>query len=159
MDPATAGSLWKSRYSELFEDIVDAAGDPADIVEGHVGHRVEVNAQFVGAIEIGVAHRPRVEIDTAQVDGPNNVRHVKGAELLGRTARGKVHSRGVEPVGPRGGDALLEKHFPVDPVGKTLEDGWPPVNTSERPFADRNVVLDELHFRYWDIREKHLAGP
>jgi hypothetical protein len=53
----------------------------------------------------------------------------------------------------------LEKDFPVDPVRKALEDGRPPVNTSERPFANRNVVLDELHFRYWDIREKHLARP
>jgi hypothetical protein len=79
VDPAASGSLWKTRHTELFEHFVYATGDLADIVEGDAGHGVEVNAKFVGAIEVGVAHRPGVEIDTAQVYRPNNVRHVEGA--------------------------------------------------------------------------------
>ena len=112
MDPATAGSLWEPGYTELFEDIVDAAGDLADIVEGHPGHRVEVDTQFVGAIEIGVANRPRVEIDAAQVNRPNNVRHVQGAKLFGGTPRGKMDSRRVEPVGPRSSGRAFGKRLP-----------------------------------------------
>ena len=79
MDPAASGSLWETGQTELFEHFVYAAGDPADIVEGDARHRVEVNAKFVRAIEIGVAHWPRVEIDTAQVYRPNNVRNIKRA--------------------------------------------------------------------------------
>jgi hypothetical protein len=83
VDPSATGSLWETRHTKLVEDLVHTTSDPTDVVESHPWHRVKVDTKFVGTIEIGIAHWPRVEIDTTEVHRPNDVRDVEGAELLG----------------------------------------------------------------------------
>ena len=67
----------------LVEDGLRFERHPPDGVEGNSGLRVEVDAQLVGMVGVGAAYRPRVQVETSQVDRPQDVGHVHRAQLLG----------------------------------------------------------------------------
>ena len=47
------------------------------------GHRVEVDAELVGVLEVVGADRMRVQVDAAEVDDPRELRGVAHDDLVG----------------------------------------------------------------------------
>ena len=62
--------------------------DLDDLPPGDAGHRVEVDPQLVGVVEVLGAHRVRVEVDAAEVDHPGERRGVADDDLVGERAGG-----------------------------------------------------------------------
>jgi L-alanine-DL-glutamate epimerase-like enolase superfamily enzyme len=73
------------------------------------GLGIEIDAQLVGMLEILATHRPGIEVQAAEVDRPDEVRHVNRAEFLRVLAARKFDHDGLEPPGALVGDPLLEK--------------------------------------------------
>ncbi len=82
VDPARARRLGPAAQAVVLQDVPHDHRDPAHVVPRGLGRGVEIDAQLVGAVEVGAARRPRVEVDHAQVDRPREVRRVLGHELL-----------------------------------------------------------------------------
>ena len=100
----------------LREHLAGAAGDRAHLVEVDVGHRVEVDAQLVGAVEVAAAHRPRVPVDHAEVDAPGEVGRVVDDELArGAPAREAGRSRSSATSGALSGTRFWKKKSPPTP--------------------------------------------
>ena len=72
----------------LGEDVADDHRDAAHVVPSDAGRRIEVDAQLVGVVEVLAPGGPRVEVDDAEVDRPDEVRGVVGDELLGGAPEG-----------------------------------------------------------------------
>ena len=61
-------------------------GDAANIVPTDAGNRIEIDAQFVGMIEIAGAHRVRVQFDAAKVHDPGKPGCVIDYDFFGGSA-------------------------------------------------------------------------
>ena len=61
--------------------------DVADLRPGHARHRIEVDPQLVGMIQVVGADRVRVQVDAAEVDDPGEARRFVDDDLVGRPAR------------------------------------------------------------------------
>ena len=71
VESAGARRLGPRRQPVLFENLPHQQGDVDDLLPGHPGHRVEVDAQFIGVIQIRRPDRMRIEVDAAQVHRPH----------------------------------------------------------------------------------------
>ena len=65
----------------LLQHLAHAERDLAHLGERHLRAGVEVDAQLVGMVEIGAAHRPGIPVDHAEVDAPDEMGGVVGHEL------------------------------------------------------------------------------
>ena len=84
----------------LGEEGAHLESDGAHVGEGDAGTGIEVDAQLVGVVQVGRAHRVRVELEAAEVRDPGETRRVVDDQLLGFTPRGKVQRRRAQPLGP-----------------------------------------------------------
>ena len=64
----------------------------ADLGPLHARHRIEVDAQLVGMLEVLGAHRVRVQLQAGEVREPGERRGVARHDLLGRAPDGKRSS-------------------------------------------------------------------
>ena len=110
---ARAGGLRPADEAALVEHLarderdVDGLCRPAD-----ARHRVEIDAQLVGMLEVVGAHRVRVQVDAAEVDDPQELRRVAHDDLVapcGPTGSESVDR--LDPVGVLVGRALLEERL------------------------------------------------
>ena len=72
-------------------------------------------------------------------------------------SRGKV-TRGLDPLRPLLGHALLVDHLALDAVREPPQLRRPLVERAHDPVADREVVADEIQLRLLPRREEHLVG-
>jgi hypothetical protein len=56
--------------SPISSRTLDLERDAAHVVPLNAGIRIEIDAQFVGVIEIARAHRMRMQLDAAEIDDP-----------------------------------------------------------------------------------------
>jgi hypothetical protein len=82
----------------LLEDLAGRDGHLPHRVEGHTGLRVEIHPQLVGMVDVAASHRPRVQVDAAEIDGPHDVGEVDRAELAGKKTLSGFDSRTVRPA-------------------------------------------------------------
>ena len=81
----------------VLEHLAGHLRDVEDLPPRHAGHRVEVDAEFVGVVEVVGEHRMRVEVDAAQVDRPRQAGRVVDDGLFGRGARTRTAVRRRRP--------------------------------------------------------------
>ena len=82
------------------------------------GLGVEVHPQLVGVVDVGPAHRPRVEVEAAEVRGPDDVGDVDRAQLVGvATARERRPGPSRSTPGRCGGTRFWKKGSSVAPFG------------------------------------------
>ena len=86
VEAARPGRLRPRGQPVVLEHLAGHQRDVDDLPPGHPGHRVEVDAQFVGMVEVVGEHRMRVEVDAAQVDRPGQAGRVMDDGLFGRGA-------------------------------------------------------------------------
>ena len=85
-----------------------------DVLEGGFRRWVEVDAQLVGVVDVVGAHGPGVEVDAAEVDGPDDVgRLVAGTSSSAAAAAREGDTGGIDASsGAILGRPLLEEELP-----------------------------------------------
>ena len=132
-------------------------GDVADLRPADAGHRVEVDAQLVGMVEVVGPDRVRVEVDAAEVDDPGEACRVVDDDLVGGTAGREGQRHRPQPLGPVLGRPLLEEGLARGAVDEALQRHRPPTGAGEGARGDREVVADEVELRRPDRLEEDLA--
>ena len=88
VDAARSRRLRPADEPEVGERGLHDARDLAQLVPGDAGHRIEIDAQLVGVIEILGAHRVRVQLEAGEVGHPRQRGRVARHDLL-RGAAGR----------------------------------------------------------------------
>ena len=157
VEAARAGGLRPRGEPVVLQHLLGHQGDLDDLPPVDAGHRVEVDAQLVGVVEVLGQHRMRVEVDAAEVDHPGQRGGVADHHLLGRAARGVVQLRHLDPVGPARRCPLLEERLLVDALHEALEDHRPAGDPAQRAVRHREVVVDQVELGVPARREDHLV--
>ena len=123
----------------------------------HARHRIEIDAQLVGMIEIVGAHRMRVQLEAGEVRHPGERRGVARHDLFRAAARGKAQRHDLDPRRPRCRRALLIEELAVDAVGIAHEHVGPAAGAAQRAVGHREVVAREVELRVARLRKQHLA--
>ena len=152
-----AGRLRPADDADLVEQRAHLTPCFTDVVEGHAGLRVEVDAQLVGVLGIGGDVGPDVEAETAEVHRPHDVREVGGDEGLRRRAVRCADGRRLEPLGHVLRHALLEERRPGRAVGEPLHEHRSSAHRAQEWFLDCAVVLDEVELGLAAFGEHDLA--
>ena len=101
----------------------------------HAGHRVEVDAQLVGMVEVLGADRVRVEVDAAEVVDPGEAGRVVDDDLVGGPARREGQGRRPDELGQVLRRPLLEERLAGGAVDEPLERHRPAAGAAQRPVA------------------------
>jgi hypothetical protein len=136
--------LGQAAEAVLFEERFHFEGDGADVGPLDAGAGVEIDAEFVGVIEVGGADGVRVELDAAEVDDPGEAGGVVDDDLFGGAAGGKGERDGAQPVGEIGGSALLVEGLGFGSVDEALEDDGAVAMPLQRAGRDGEEVADEV---------------
>lgn len=118
MQAAAAGGLGETaQAAELVEDGAQFVGGADGVVEVGAGLRVEVDAEFVGAVDVGAPHRPgwkvRVPYWAAHTTAASSVGHISSAlRPLGKV----MWAVGIQS-GMFLGARFWKKFSPVTPSG------------------------------------------
>ncbi len=161
VDAAGAGGFGPSLEADLGEEGLDLEGDAADVVPADAWAGVEIDAEFVGVVEVGGADGVGVELDAAEVDDPGEAGGVVEDDFFGGAAGGKREGDGAEPgwAGFGVGCAFLVEGFAVGAVDEALEDEGAIFDSADRAGSDGEVVADEVQLGELDFaREVELAG-
>ena len=124
---------------------------------GDAGHRVEVDAQLVGMVEVVGPDRVRVEVDAAEVDDPGQA--AASSTTISSAVRpdGKVSVAVRIQSGAFSGARFWKNGSPAAPSTKRLSAiGRPPAPRSA-PVGDGQVVVDEVELGVAGLREVDLA--
>ncbi len=157
VDPLRARGLGVAAQPVLGQHVAHHHRRPPHRVPGDPRRRIEVDAQLVGMVEVAAARRPRVEVDDAEVDGPDEVGLVVGHELLGGAPGREVDGRGLEPVRHLLRHALLPDGLFHDPVDEALHDRRALANVHEHGIGGGHVVLGEVELRPAGLGEVDLG--
>ncbi len=129
----------------VLEHLASHQRDVDDLRPVHAGHRVEVDPQFVGVVEVVGAHRVRVEVDAAEVDRPHQAGRRRGAPPpWPRCPDAYLQLGDVDPVRPLLGGALLEDRLLGDALDEPFEDHRPVGDAAQRAVGHREVVVDQV---------------
>ncbi|SHU16053.1 Uncharacterised protein [Mycobacteroides abscessus subsp. abscessus] len=118
--------------------------DIQDLAPRHPRHRVQVDAQLVGVVQVIGAHRMRIEIDTAEVDHPGQRRRIGDDGLAGRGPARIVQLRRGDPIRTFFRHALLKHRLLRDALDEPLQDHRPVAYPAQRPVCDIEVVVDQV---------------
>ena len=129
----------------------------ADLRPRDAGHRVEVDPQLVGVVEVLGADRVRVEVEAAEVRDPGEAGGLVEHDLVGGPAGREGERRRPDPLGRVVGGALLEERLLLGAVDEALERHRPAAHARQRPVGDREEVADEVELRVPGPGEVHLV--
>jgi hypothetical protein len=71
---------------EVGERRAHDGGHLAHLVPGHTGHRIEIDPQLVGMVEVLGAHRVRVQLEAGEVGHPGQRRGIARHHFVRRPA-------------------------------------------------------------------------
>ena len=157
VDALGAGGLRVALEFVVGKHVTDDHRGAADVVPADSLGGVEVDPQLVGMVEVAPPRRPRVEVDDAEVDRPDDVGGVGGDQLLGGATRREGDGRRLQPLGHFLRHPLLPDRLLHDPVDEALHHGRPPAQVDQRRLGDRQVVLDDVELRPAGLGEVDLA--
>ena len=157
VDAAVPRGLGPARVADLREHLSHERRHPLAVAKRRAGLRIDVDAQLVWMLRVAPPRRPRVEVDDGEVCGPDHLRELGDAELVGMTARGEGHARRLDPLRTLLGNALLVDRLARDPVREAAELRRPLVQRADDSLTDREVVLGEVALRLHRLREEHLV--
>src|SRR5690606_14895780 len=152
-----AGGLGPAAQTVLVEHGAQFVGGADGVVVVGAGLRVEVEAQFVGVVDVVPAHRPGVEGERAVLGRPHHGALLGGAHLVGAASAGEGDVRGGDPVGHALGGALLVEPLAGDAVGVALEGGGPLAQGAQQAGGDRLVVARHVQLGVAALREEDLV--
>ena len=142
--------MWKPRDPDVFGQAVRpwssstsrATSATSTICRhGDPGHRIEVDAQFVGVIEVVGQHRMRVEVDAAQVDRPGQPAASWMTASFAEVPRRVRSSATSIQSGRFSGARFWNTASCVDALDEALEDHRAARHAAQRAVGDGEVVL------------------
>ena len=136
MEAPRPGGLGPRRQPVVLEHLAGDQRHLDDLPPVDPGHRVEVDPQLVGMVEVVGAHRMRIEVDAAEVDRPDQAGGVVDDRFLGRRARRVLQLGDIDAVGPFLRGALLEHGLLGDALDEPLEDHRPVGHAAQRSVGD-----------------------
>ncbi|MFZ0296739.1 MAG: hypothetical protein WAM13_00170 [Candidatus Sulfotelmatobacter sp.] len=98
---ARAAGFRPTTKANLIEKTLHFKRDAANIVPTDAGNRIQIDAQFIGMIEIAGAHRMRVQFDAAKVHNPGKSGCIIDPNFFGGTAGRERQSDSPQPVWTR----------------------------------------------------------
>src|SRR5262249_52294326 len=141
---ARTGGLGPADETEVFEHRARHQGDLQHLSPRDSGHRIEVNTQLVGMLEIPGPYRVRVQLEAAEVREPGQRRRIVRHALLRRASRRKVQLDHVNPGWAGPGRALLVEVLAVDTLRVANQHVGTAASPAERALCDSDVVTDEI---------------
>jgi len=84
MHPARARRLGPADQPKVRQHFARDLGDLAYLRPLDPWHRIEIDAQLVGVIEVLGAHRMRMQLETGEVGKPSERRGILGDDFIGR---------------------------------------------------------------------------
>ena len=70
MHPLGARGLHEWHHAERLKRVTDRQGGSEDLGKAGTRHRIEIEVQVVGAVDVVTASVPLIEVDAAEVDDP-----------------------------------------------------------------------------------------
>src|SRR5690606_31503459 len=126
VEAPAAGGLGPAHRAQLVQHLAHDVGDAADPGRRAVGHRVEVDAPLVGALDVAPAGAPGVELDRRHLDRPDHLGQLGHAQLVGVPAvAGEAQPDGLDPGRCAPGHALLVDLLALDPGGEAVQHAGP----------------------------------
>ena len=142
----------------VFKRRVDDARDFLDLRPLDAGNRIEVNAKFIGMVEIVGPNRVRVELEAGQVGHPCERRRVTRHDFLRRPAGWKLQRRDFDPVGPSLRRPLLVEKFVVDAVRIPHQYVRSSSRAAQRALRNGQVYWTRSSFVYPASRKSTFRG-
>ena len=157
--------MWKPREPDVFGHAerpasVRTSGDERDVddlLPLDAGHRVQVDAQLGGVLEVLSQDWVRVEVHAAEVDDPSQPGLVAHDDLGRRGPRRVVQLSDLQPLRPRGRGPLLEHRLLANALDEPLEDHRPAGDPAQRPLGNRQVVADQVQLGVPGVGEHDLV--
>ena len=144
MDAARARCLGPADQAVVAQDFSDHECDPANVVPGHAGPRIEVHAQLVGMFQVVGPNRVRVQVEAAEVGDPDQAGRIVEDDLVGGSSGRERQLDRSNPFGPRIRRPLLEEVLAFRPIHESLEGHRPAAGAAQRPIRDGQVVGHEV---------------
>jgi hypothetical protein len=119
---------------------------------------IEVNAQFVGMIEIVGTNGMGMKFQTRKVCHPRQRGCVPRHDFFSRATRGEGQRDHVDPVGARRGRTFLKEEVLTDAVRIPDEHIWPTTGATQSSVSHGDIVLSEIEFRVPRTREEYFVG-
>ena len=142
----------------LVEHLAHAQRHLAYLRKGHIGLRVEIDAQLIWVVEIGASHRPGIPVDHAEVHAPHQMRCVVGHQLARVAPAGKRDGRRLQPLRRAVWHALLKERIAADPVDPALHHRRAIAQAAHDGLGALDVVLGEVQLGDLRLGEEQLAG-
>ncbi len=161
---AVAARLRPADVADLVQHLVHDGSDLLRLGEAGAGLRVDVDAQLVRLLRVEPPRRPRAELERGEVRRPRDVRDLGDAQLVRVPAGRERHARGLDPVRPLLGHALLPDHLAADALRLAFQLAGTLVQCAHDPVADGDEVVHEVELRLAAGREvdlvrvRHLDG-
>ena len=128
----------------VLEHLPGDQGDVEDLPPVHAGHRVEVDAQLVGVVEVLGQHRMRIEVDAAEVDHPASPAASRSTASLADVPEAYFSSATSIQSGRFSGARFWKKASCVDALDEAFEDHRAARDAAQRAVRDGEVVADQV---------------
>src|SRR6185503_1954721 len=157
VDASRARRLGPALEAEVGQDLPSDPGHVLDLTPLDARHRVEVDPELVGMVEVFGADRVRMELQASQVRHPGERGRIAWYDLFRRAAGRKTERDDFDPIRPRGGRSLLVEELAVNPVGIADEHVRPAPRSAQRALGDGEVVAYDVELGDPGLREVDLA--
>ena len=154
---ARAGGLGPAGEADLGEHGAHDLRDRTHLRPPDARHRVEVDAQLVGMVEVIGAHRVRMQLQAREVGHPCQRGGIARHHLLGGASRRKLQRHYVDPRRPRCRRPLLVEELLADSVGVALEDVGPMARAAQRALGNSQVITGQVELGVPGLREQDLG--
>ena len=111
VDAARAGRLRPADEAHGLKRLLGCERDVADLGPPDARHRVEVDPQLVGVVEVLGPDRVGVEVDAAEIGDPGEPGRIVDDDLVRGSPGRECQRRGPEPVGQVLRRTLLEERL------------------------------------------------
>ena len=123
---------------------LDDTGNIADLRPLDAGHRIQVDAQLVGMIEILSTHRMRMQFEAGEVRHPRKRCSIARYDFFRGPAGWELQRHDFDPIRARFGCTLLVEVLAANAIRISHEHVRPAARTSERSVRNGDVVVDEV---------------
>ena len=151
---ARAAGFRPASKADLIEKALHFKGHAANIIPADAGNWIEIDAQFVGMIEICGAHRMRVQFDAAKVHNPGQPGWIIDHDFFGSAAGRERQCDRTQPSWPLLGRALLIECLRLGAVDETFQNDRSILNPCQRTRSDGEIVADEVELGDFYLRRK-----
>src|SRR5271154_4682696 len=146
MHPARPAGFGPAAKAHLVQQGLHFERDRTHVGPTDAGTWIEVNPQLVRMIEIGGAHRMRMQLDAAKIYDPCQPGSVIDNDFFRSAARREREGYRPQPLGALRWCALLVEGLAFGAVDVSLEDERTVTDSSERAPRDRQVVANQIQF-------------